>query len=129
MAERRTVERRVVEKRPPDSQPRRERRGGERRDSPRVPMSFLVRDLAEGGSYQERIGDLSVGGIHWTGKYPPEGAEVEVRFRLPREPREIRARGEIIRLEAEGGGIGFHVRFTHLDVESELAVARYLEQV
>jgi hypothetical protein len=91
-------------------------------------MTFLVRDVAEGGSYQERQGDLSVGGIHWTAKFNPEGSEVEVRFRLPREPKEIRARGEIIRLEAEGGGIGFHVRFTHLDVEGELAIARYLER-
>src|SRR5579863_4892572 len=120
MAERRASERRVIEKRPTDAEVSRDRRGGERRDSPRVPMQFLVRDSREGGSYQEREGDLSLGGIHWKGRYPPEGSEVEVRFRLPRTPREIRARGEIIRLEEDGGGIGFHVRFTELDVESEL---------
>jgi hypothetical protein len=102
--------------------------GGERRDSPRVPMTFLVRDIKEGGSYVERAGDLSLGGIQWTGKYPPEGREVEVRFRLPREVVEIRATGEIIRVEEQGGGIAFHVRFTQLPVESELAIARFLER-
>lgn len=129
MAERRASERRIVEKRPSDPKPSRDRRGGERRDSPRVPMHFLVRDLREGGSYQEREGDLSLGGIRWSGRYPPEGTEVEVRFRLPRTPREIRARGEIIRLEQEDGGIGFHVRFTELEVESELTIARFLERL
>jgi len=91
-------------------------------------MKFLVRDVKEGGSYVEREGDLSLGGISWTGRYPPEGSEVEVRFRLPRIARELRANGEIIRIEEQGGGIGFHVRFTELDVESELEIARYLER-
>jgi len=91
-------------------------------------MQFLVRDLAEGGSYQEREGDLSVGGIYWAGRYPPEGAEVEVRFRLPQEAKEIRAQAEIIRIDQGDGGIGFHVRFTELDIESELAIARFLDR-
>jgi uncharacterized protein (TIGR02266 family) len=91
-------------------------------------MHFLVRDMEEGGSYQEREGDLSLGGIFWKGRYPPEGTRVEVRFRLPQIPREVRAHGEIIRIEDEGGDIGFHVRFTELDVESELTIARFLEE-
>jgi uncharacterized protein (TIGR02266 family) len=92
-------------------------------------MHLLLRDIEEGGSYQEGEGDLSLGGIYWKGRYPPEGTRVEVRFRLPRTPREIRAHGEIIRLEGEAGDVGFHVRFTELDVESELTIARFLEQV
>jgi hypothetical protein len=101
----------------------------ERRDSPRVPMKFLLRDIAEGGSYVEREGDLSLGGIYWKGKYAPHGKDVEVRFRLAGVPKEIRAQGEIIRVLDRGNNIDFHVRFTELDVASELAIARYLDEV
>jgi hypothetical protein len=104
-----------------------EQRGDERRDSPRVPMLFLVRDVVEGGSYLEREGDLSLGGIYWKGKYPPFGTQVEVRFRLPGVPKEIRARGEIIRVMEKGRDLDFHVRFVELDVADELAMARHIE--
>jgi hypothetical protein len=104
-------------------------RGNERRESPRVPMTFLIRDVAEGGSYSEREGDLSVGGIYWKGKYPPFGTEVEVRFRLPRVPREVRASGEIIRVLDNEGCLDFHVRFIELPVEAELAIAKYIDDV
>lgn len=111
----------------PDSKSDRRQMDDERRDSPRVPMSFLLRDVAEGGSYVEREGDLSIGGIHWRGKYPPHGTDVEVRFRLMGVPKEIRAKGEIIRVMDRGNNIDFHVRFTDLDVTSELAIARHVE--
>src|SRR3954471_20355446 len=101
----------------------------ERRDSPRVPMKFLLRDVAEGGSYVEREGDLSLGGIYWKGKYPPHGTDVEVRFRLAGIPKEGRAKGEIIRALDRGNNIDFHVRFVELDVGSELAIAKYLDSV
>lgn len=104
----------------------RDRRMGDRRDSVRVPMRFLVRDLSEGGSYEEREGDLSIGGIYWKGRYPPQGNQVEVRFRLPGVPKEVRAKAEIIRLSEDGKAIGFHVRFTELAVDSELAIAKFL---
>lgn len=91
-------------------------------------MQFLVRDVAEGGSYEEREGDLSLGGIYWRGRSPPVGTDVEVRFRLTGVPNEIRAKGEIIRVvDRDGKGIDFHLRFTELDVNSELAIARHLE--
>ncbi len=117
------AERRKSESKPSNS----DRRAEERRDSIRVPMKFLVRDVSEGGSYVEREGDLSLGGIYWRGKYPPFGTEVEVRFRLAGVPREVKAMGEIIRVKETGRDLDFHVRFTELDVESELAVARFLE--
>ncbi len=103
------------------------RRMGERRDSPRVPMKFLLRDIAEGGSYEERDGDLAIGGIYWKGKHAPVGTEVEVRFRLKGVPSEVRAKGEIIRVSDQGKGLDFHVRFTELDVKSELAIARFID--
>lgn len=101
----------------------------ERRDSPRVPMSFLVRDVGlRDGEWEERQGDLSLGGISWRGKTAPHGTEVDVRFRLPLVPKEVRARGEILRVKAAGVGIDFHLRFTELDVRSELAIARFLDE-
>lgn len=104
-----------------------ERRREDRRESPRIPMQFLLRDIEEGGAYVERRGDLSLGGIYWTGEFPPYGKDVEVRFRLPGVPREIRGTGEIIRLKEEGEKLHFHVRFTELPVDAELAIARALE--
>ncbi|MFT3711564.1 MAG: PilZ domain-containing protein [Archangium sp.] len=102
--------------------------GDERRDSPRVPMTFLVRDVGlRDGEWEERHGDLSLGGISWRGKTAPHGTEVDVRFRLPLVPKEVRARGEILRVKAAGVGIDFHLRFTELDVRSELAIARFLD--
>ena len=101
----------------------------ERRDSPRVPMLFLVRDVGlRDGEWEERQGDLSLGGISWRGKTAPHGTEVDVRFRLPLVPKEVRARGEILRVKAAGVGIDFHLRFTELDVRSELAIARFLDE-
>jgi len=101
----------------------------ERRDSPRVAMTFLLRDIGdESGGWVEREGDLSLGGIYWKGKTPSHGNDVDVRFRLTGVPKEIRARGEIIRVLDQGGSsIDFHVRFTELDVEAELAIAKFLD--
>ena len=63
-----------------------ERRREERRDSPRVPFVFLLRE--EGTSaYRERYGELALGGISWRGPYPNEGMMVDVRFRLDGSPR------------------------------------------
>jgi hypothetical protein len=101
----------------------------ERRDSPRVAMTFLVRDVGlKDGEWEQWVGDLSLGGIHWRGKSAPHGTLVDVRFRLPGVPKEVRCAGEIIRVKAEGQGIDFHVRFTELDVESELAIAKFLDE-
>jgi hypothetical protein len=61
------------------------------------------------------------------GDAPPRGQVVDIRFRLPGVPSEMRAQGEIIRIRKEGKGIGFHLRFTELDVLSELAIARYID--
>ncbi len=90
-------------------------------------MTFLLRDVAEGGSYLERDGNLSLGGLYWKGKSPPFGTKVDVRFRLPGVPKEIQAKGEIIRVMEQGRELDFHVRFVELDVADELAIARHLD--
>jgi hypothetical protein len=50
-------------------------------------------------------------------------------FRLAGIPKEIRAKGEIIRVMDRGNNIDFHVRFVELEVSSELAIAKYLDEV
>lgn len=102
--------------------------GDERRDSPRVPMTFLLRDVSNSkAGWEERHGDLAIGGIAWRGKTPPHGTTVDVRFRLMGVPKEIQCKGEIIRVVDQGQNIEFRVRFTELDVNAELAIAKYLD--
>jgi hypothetical protein len=98
----------------------------ERRDSGRVPIRLMVRDLGLGGSFDERPGNLSLGGAYFTEGHPPVGTRVELRFILP-GAGEIRATGEVLRVTREGGVFGTHVRFLDLPVEAELTIARFLE--
>lgn len=101
----------------------------ERRDSPRVPMKLLVRDKAEGGSFEEYAGDLAVGGVYFRGRYPPEGNLFEVRFHLPGHDKDIRITGELLRVRDEAGGKGYHLRFKDVDLASEMAIAKYLDDL
>jgi len=99
----------------------------DRRDSDRVPCKFLVRESAQGGSFEERVGNLSIGGVYFAGLHPPTGSLVEVRFFVPGYENEIEARGEVIRVSREGDQFGAHIRFTDILLESELALARFLQ--
>lgn len=100
--------------------------GEDRRDSDRVAIRILVREAALGGSFEERAGNLSLGGVYYVEGHPPSGNRVELRFLLPGTPGEIRATGEILRVTREGGTFGTHVRFADLPIEAELAIARFL---
>jgi hypothetical protein len=100
----------------------------DRRESPRVPMRFLVRDPELGGSYEECAGDLAVGGAYFRARYPPVGKRYEVRFHLLWAGRDIRMKGEVLSLNHDGTGVGLHVRFTGGDVADELAIARFIEE-
>jgi len=99
----------------------------DRRDSRRVPIRLMVRDAALGGSFDERAGNLSLGGVYFTEGHPPYGTRVEVRFLLPGRLEEVCAEGEILRVSREGKAFGAHVRFQDLPLETELAIARFLE--
>jgi hypothetical protein len=100
----------------------------DRRDSRRVPIRLMVRDAALGGSFDERVGNLSLGGVYFAEGHPPYGTRVEIRFLLPGLREEVRAVGEILRVSREGKSFGAHVRFQDLPLETELAIARFLEQ-
>lgn len=99
----------------------------DRRESPRVPMKFLVRDLAMGGSYEESQGDLALGGAYFRTRYPPAGKHYEVRFRLPGMDRDLRLKGEVLVLNDGGMAVGFHVRFIDASTDDELAIARFFD--
>ena len=101
----------------------------DRRDSPRVPMHFLVRDAGlTDAEWVERDGDISLGGISWEGKTAALGSDDDVRFRLPGVARELRCRGEIIRVKNAVDTIAFHLRFTEVELDAERAIAKYLDE-
>ena len=97
----------------------------DRRDSPRVPFSFLARCAVDGEAYEETRGDLSIGGVFWGTSHTPHAHEVEVRVVIPGEHTEIHARGQIVGRRDSG----LHIRFTVLGHEAELAIARYIDEV
>jgi hypothetical protein len=100
----------------------------DRRDSQRVPIALLVRDAALGGSFEERIGNLSLGGVFFESLHPPVGSRLEVRFMLSGAREEIRATCEVLRVSREGTRFGVHLRFLEIPLDAELAVARFLQQ-
>ncbi|HEX8698592.1 MAG TPA: PilZ domain-containing protein [Myxococcaceae bacterium] len=104
-------------------------RGEERRESPRVPMQFQVRQAEGEAVFENREGDLSLGGCAWRGGTMDAGTHVELRFRLPSLPDELRVRGEVLHVRTGPQGPATHVRFMDLPVETELAIARHLDDV
>lgn len=104
-------------------------RGEERRESPRVPMRFLVRRVGSEAAFETREGDLSLGGCAWQGGTIEAGQQVELRFLLPSLPDELNVRGEVLKVREGQQGVATHVRFVELPVSVELAIARYLDDV
>lgn len=99
----------------------------ERRDSRRIPIRLLVRDLALGGSFEPYDGNLALGGVCYEATHPPVGRRVEVRFLVP-DADEIRAVGEVVRVSRDGARFAAHVKFVDIPLDAELAVARFLQQ-
>ncbi|MBN1206984.1 MAG: PilZ domain-containing protein [Myxococcaceae bacterium] len=101
----------------------------ERRDSPRVPMKFLVRRAGSEADFEPREGDLSLGGCAFQGAALDPGAQLEMRFLLPSLPDELRVRGEVLAVPQGAQAAATRVRFLELPVETELAIARYLDDM
>jgi PilZ domain len=100
----------------------------DRRESRRIPIQLLVRDVALGGSFEPYEGNLGLGGVWFDAYHPPVGSRVEVRFLLHGVAGEVRAQGEVLRVSREGARFGAHVKFVDLPLEAELAIARMLQE-
>lgn len=98
----------------------------ERRESPRVPMRFLVRRAGSGAEFAPHQGDLSLGGCAFRGSLLEPGAQLEVRFILPSGSDELQVRGEVL---ASSDATATRVRFLDLPVDAELTIARYLDDM
>jgi hypothetical protein len=118
--------RKKLEQRPqsPDSS---KRSGEDRRDSPRIPVKMRVRPAGLGGAFEERTGDISVGGVYFTGDHVSPGSRVEMCFSLAQPGDEIRCLGEVFRVSESDGQIGAHVRFIDLSTDTELVIARFID--
>ncbi|WP_338864257.1 PilZ domain-containing protein [Myxococcus stipitatus] len=101
----------------------------DRRDSPRIPMRLKLRRAGSSADFEEREGDLSLGGCAWNGPGLEAGAQVEARFKLPILPDEVEAKGEVLHVTEGPQGPTVHVRFADMPVEAELAIARHLDDM
>jgi hypothetical protein len=99
----------------------------DRRESRRVPIQLLVRDAALGGSYEPYDGNLALGGVWFDAAHPPVGTRVEIRFLVP-GASEVQAVGEVLRVSMAGSRFGAHVKFVDIPLDSELAIARFLQR-
>lgn len=108
-------------------QRKRDRRMEDRRESPRVPIKVLVRQVELGGSFEEREGDIALGGMYFQDKHLPVGTKVELRFKVPGVGADVRVEGEILRISGKVGAYGAHVKFGEMPTRTELAIARLID--
>jgi hypothetical protein len=107
-----------------------EQPSSDRRESARMPVELLIRDLALGGSFEPKRGNLALGGVFYDDLHPPAGDRMEVRFLLPGVPglrQPIHALAEVIEAVPEGEVFGVRLRFVDISIEDEMAVARCLQ--
>lgn len=104
-----------------------EQPSSDRRESRRVPVELLVRDLALGGSFEPKRGNLALGGVFFDDLHAPAGNRVEVRFAMPGGRRNIHALAEVIEAAPTGDVFGVRLRFIEIPLEDELAIARCLQ--
>lgn len=106
---------------------RRERRMGDRRESPRLPIKVWVKNTAS-NKFEQVDGDLSVGGMHFVDKLPIEGKKIDLRFKIPGRDEEVHVAGEVIKISKKQTGYGAHVRFGEMDIDTQLAIARFIDE-
>lgn len=86
----------------------------------------LARDPVAGGSYEEWIGRLEADGIHFTMSHPP-ARRLELRFLLPGGVSEVRAEGEVLRVDRRLEQFEVHARLEALSPGDRAGVERFLE--
>ena len=106
---------------------RRERRMGDRRESPRLPIKVWVKNTAS-NTFEQVEGDISVGGLHFVDKLPITGKKIDLRFKLPGRTEEVRVHGDVIQVSEKKAGYGAHVKFADLDLDTQLAIARFIDE-
>ena len=94
--------------------------------SPTRTFHVLVRDPVAGGSFQEWVGRLAPDGLWFTMSHPP-ARRLQLRFLLPGAAAEVRATGEVLRVERRMERFEVHARLEGLDDEARAAVERFLE--
>lgn len=108
---------------------REERRLGDRRESHRVPIRVEVKE--ENKHWVNHEGNVAIGGMYFSKPLDlPTGAVVKLRFDLPGMEKRIEVKAEVVEITAVGkpSEVGTRVRFTDLDLRSELLIARFLDQ-
>lgn len=106
-----------------------ERRMGDRRESHRVAIEVEVR--VGNQDYQSHQGNIAIGGVYFVQPLDlPTGAVIQLRFDLPGLDKRVETKAEVIEITAVGrpSEVGTRVKFTDLDLRSELLIARYLDQ-
>ncbi len=127
MTDRRVTERRH---RPLVAEPisrRADRRAFDRRDSPRLEIALDVRE--PGRKSRSCLGDISVAGASFVTTTPPLGDFVQVMFSVPTYAGPIVADAAVVARRGAVKGTQVSVVFTSIDVEAELAIAQWFDEV
>lgn len=127
MTDRRAAERRRRDLIPEALTRKKERRGDERRDSPRREIALDVKEPGKKG--KSCLGDLSVGGASFTTATPPAGDSLELMFTVPTYSGPIVASAVVVARKASGKSTHVSVVFTDLEVEAELAIAQWFDDL
>ncbi len=106
---------------------KRERRDAERRDWPRRDVALDVRE--PGQRARACLGDLSVGGASFITTAPPAGDVVELLFSVPTYVGPIEATAVVVGRRGTERGTQVSVVFTELEVEAELAIAQWFDDL
>jgi hypothetical protein len=103
------------------------RRREERRDAARPFRSLLVQSSVAPLPVPHRA-SLSLTGARWITVWNPPEDEIVLRLKLPDMPREAVIPARIERRRAlENGKVELFAAFTALDLQTELALARYID--
>ncbi len=106
-----------------------ERRMGDRRESHRVAITVEVR--VGNQDFEAHKGNIAIGGVYFEQPLDlPTGAVIQLRFDLPGLDKRVETKAEVVEITAVGrpSEVGTRVKFTDLDLRSELLIARYLDQ-
>ena len=99
----------------------------DRRETPRTEIAIKVETLDHSDVMFAH--DLSLGGMLVTTREPRwPGMIVPVRFRLPGEPRAIRATCQVMGLADVPVGIGLALRFIKLHPDAAAAIHRFIDK-